>query len=130
MRYRPAQLVCAYLLGLSVASCQIQLSRRFASKIVFVSMYVEEIVFAKQSRGIDPGRSAAGPAKTAQDIQNWKTKRTPVTASSLWGSLARLLVVLVIIGSEDGGGKGFVYRTLPWQEASKETTLDFTNEMQ
>lgn len=53
MRYRPAQLVCAYLLGLSVASCQIQLSRRFASKIVFVSMYVEEIVFAKQSRGID-----------------------------------------------------------------------------
>jgi hypothetical protein len=41
-----------------------------------------------------------------------------------------LLVVLVNIGSEDGGGKGFIYRTLPWQEASKETALDFTNEMQ
>lgn len=53
MRYRPAQLVCAYLPGLSVVSCQIQLSRWYTSKIIFVSLYTEEIVSAEESRGID-----------------------------------------------------------------------------
>lgn len=38
--------------------------------------------------------------------------------------------VLVNIGSEDVGGHSFIYRALPWQEASRETALDFTNEMQ